>query len=93
MQGPLGCLLFTVPAPALRESPPIDRLSFRDDYRATIGTLHYRRTLRRRRQACAAGAGNRLYRSAFIFIPPTTLLSNHQLADTGIFGYPGHAGP
>ena len=55
------------------------RLSFRDDHRGTIGTLHCRTMLRRRRQACAACAGNRLYRFAFIFIPPATLLCNHHL--------------
>ena len=55
--------------------------------------LHYRTLLRRRRQACAACAGNRLYRFAFIFIPPATLFCDHHLTDTGIFGYPAHAVP
>jgi hypothetical protein len=43
-------------------------------------------------QTGAACAGNCLYGIAFIFIAPATLFRNHDLTDSGIFGYPSFAG-
>jgi hypothetical protein len=57
---------------------------------ATTIVTHSHRS--RSHQARGAGARNRLYGFAVIFIAPATLFGNHDLTDTGIFGYPGHAG-
>jgi hypothetical protein len=51
-----------------------------------------RTMLGRTPQTCTTYAGNCLDRFAIAFIPPATLFGYHQLADTGIFGYPGPAG-
>src|SRR4029078_759589 len=42
--------------------------------------------------ACSTRFRNLLERFALVFIPPATLFRDHHLTDTGIFGYPRHAG-
>ncbi len=71
-----------------------DRLRFHSmaTHRAAVDTLQQNH-ISRTRQPTAACTGYSLDRFTIVFIAPTTLLSNHELADTGILRYPGPARP